>query len=80
MRVLEQEGRSRACPLDLHRLVPTPAPLLRLGPDHPETLAWLWAHWGTTWPLRHVAELPVAKIGQPSTASAALRWNPSLTR
>ena len=25
-----------------------PRRLLRLGPEQPETLAWLWAHWGTT--------------------------------
>jgi hypothetical protein len=53
-----------ACPLDLHRLLPVPDDLLRLGPGHPEARRWLWEHWGTTWPLRHVAELPVAKAGQ----------------
>ena len=53
-----------ACPLDLHRLVPVPAEVLRLGPGHPDARRWLWAHWGTTWPLRHVAELPVPKAGQ----------------
>ena len=47
-RVLDQATRSRACPLDLHRLLPIPDALLRLGPDHSETLAWLWVHWGTT--------------------------------
>jgi hypothetical protein len=49
-------GRSRACPLDLHALVPVPDALLRLGPDDPASLAWLWEHWGTTQALRHVAE------------------------
>ncbi len=48
-------GRSRACPFDLHALVPVPADILRLGPDHPDALAWLWRHWGTTQLLRHVA-------------------------
>ena len=48
-------GRSRACLFDLHALVPVPSPILRLGPDHPEALAWLWQHWGTTEALRHVA-------------------------
>src|SRR4051812_45744181 len=48
-------GRSAACPFDLHALVPVPADLLRLGPDHPDALDWLWTHWGTTQPLRHVA-------------------------
>jgi hypothetical protein len=57
-------GGGGACPLDLHRLVPVPDALLRLGPGHPEARRWLWEHWGTTWPLRHVAELPVPKAGQ----------------
>ncbi len=48
-------GHSRACPLDLHALVPVPAAILHLGPDHPDALAWLWQHWGTTQTLRHVA-------------------------
>jgi hypothetical protein len=46
------------CPLDLHALVPVPQKILALGPDHPESLAWLWANWGTTWPLRHVEVVP----------------------
>ncbi len=73
-RVAEQAARSRACPLDLHRLRPVPARLLRQGPDHPETLAWLWAHWGTTWPLRHVAELPVPRAGQPLRRDPERLW------
>jgi hypothetical protein len=48
-------GRSRACPFDLHALVPVPAEILRLGPDDPAALAWLWQHWGTTRDLRRVA-------------------------
>ncbi len=59
-------GGGGACPLDLHRLVPVPGALLRLGPGHPEARRWLWANWGTTWPLRHIAELPVPKAGQRS--------------
>ncbi len=51
-------GRSVACPLDLHTLVPVPADVLRLGPDHPDGLLWLWTHWGTTQPLRHVVRRP----------------------
>jgi hypothetical protein len=46
---------SRACPFDLHALVPVPAAVLRLGPDDPASLDWLWTHWGTTQALRHVA-------------------------
>jgi hypothetical protein len=53
-------GQSRACPFDLHALVPVPAAVLRLGPDDPASLDWLWAHWGTTQALRHV----VADRGQ----------------
>jgi len=52
-------GRSRAYALDLHALVPVPDSVLRLGPDHPDALAWLWTHWGTTAALRHVAAEPV---------------------
>ena len=50
-------GRSRACPLDLHSLVAVPNGILALGPDHPDSAAWLWEHWGTTEPLRHVVAL-----------------------
>ena len=53
-------GRSRACPFDLHALLPVPDGILLLGPDHPDALAWLWQHWGTTEALRHVAEDPDA--------------------
>ena len=48
-----------ACALDLHALLPAPPGVLQLGPDHPEALAWLWTHWGTTAALRHVAAEPV---------------------
>ncbi len=57
-------GRSRACPFDLHALVPVPDAVLRLGPDHPDALAWLWAHWGTTQALRHMTEDRVAALGR----------------
>ena len=53
---ITQVGHSRACPFDLHTLLPVPAAMLRRGPDDPAALAWLWAHWGTTQTLRHVAE------------------------
>ena len=53
-RAVARVGRSVACPFDLHALVPVPDAILFLGPDHPEALAWLWAHWGTTEALRHV--------------------------
>ena len=53
-------GTSRACPFDLHALLPVPADVLWLGPDHPDALGWLWEHWGTTQALRHVSEPAVA--------------------
>jgi hypothetical protein len=49
-------GHSRACPFDLHALVPVPGAILRRGPDDPLSLAWLWENWGTTHELRQVAE------------------------
>lgn len=45
-------------PLDLHALAPVPARILRLGPDAPAAVAWLWEHWTTTWALRGVEEVP----------------------
>ncbi|WP_376100585.1 hypothetical protein ACE7GA_00180 [Roseomonas sp. CCTCC AB2023176] len=58
-------------PLDLHRLVPVPPDVLRLGPSHPEALGWLWANWGTTWPLRHVAHRSEATRGRGKRGSGA---------
>ena len=57
-------GVSTACPFDLHNLVPVPWEILRLGPDHPDAVAWLWANWGTTWTLRQVEEVAVAPAEQ----------------
>ena len=47
-------GSSRACPLDLHALLPIPSAILALGPTDPAALAWLTEHWGTTDRLRQV--------------------------
>ena len=55
-RAVARVGASQACPFDLHALVAVPNTVLRLGPDDPIALAWLWEHWGTTEALRHVAE------------------------
>ncbi len=55
---------SRACSFDLQALVPVPDAVLRLGPDNPDALAWLWAHWGATQALRHVTEDRVAALGR----------------
>lgn len=46
---------SRACAFDLHALCPVPDCVLRLGPDDPVAIAWLWENWGTTLALRHVS-------------------------
>ena len=59
-RAVARVGVSQACSFDLHALVPVPDHVLRLGPHDPVALAWLWEHWGTTQPLRHVAEDVVA--------------------
>ena len=66
---LARVGHSRACPFDLHALVPVPDAILGRGPDDPEALAWLWIHWGTTEMLRHVAE-------DEATAAALRRADP----
>ena len=71
---MAQVGTGRACPFDLHRLVPVPACLLALGPDHPEALAGLWARWGTTAALRHVARLAPARPPPPGQGRLALRF------
>jgi hypothetical protein len=63
-------GGSRACPFDLHALVPVPAEILRRGPDDPFSLAWHWQHWGTNGELRHVVEDP-APSPEPRRRSAA---------
>ena len=67
-------GQSRACVLDLHALVPVPDDLLQLGPDHPEALAWLWTHWGTTAALRHVSAEPVLPRRLAPDEPATLRF------
>jgi hypothetical protein len=66
----------RACPFDLHALLPVPDAVLALGRDHPDALAWLWTHWGTTQGLRRVEVLPAPRSrgrqAPPEDAEAAL--------
>ncbi|MHB0669001.1 hypothetical protein [Roseomonas mucosa] len=56
-RAMARIGTDRRCPFDLQRLLPVPPGILRLGPNDPDSRTWLWTHWGTTRPLRHVREL-----------------------
>jgi hypothetical protein len=53
-RVLARWYEPGACPFDLHRLIPVADSILALGEDDPTAQRWLWAHWGTTRPLRGV--------------------------
>lgn len=53
-------GVRHDCPLDLHSLIPVPWQILRLGPDHPAAIVWMWENWGTTWTLRRVEAVPIA--------------------
>ncbi len=80
--VAARAGHSRACALDLHALVPVPDGVLRQGSDHPDALAWLWARWGTTAALRHVAAGPVlprrAAPGDPAALDIAF-WSADWT-
>ncbi len=62
---------SQACALDLHALLPMPPDILRLGPDALGALAWLWGHWGTTAPLRHVTVKPPSALRTPLPAGTA---------
>jgi hypothetical protein len=39
-------GRSRACPFDLHTLLPVPATILAHELAHPSAQAWLLENWG----------------------------------
>jgi hypothetical protein len=57
-------GQSRACPFDLHQLLPVPAAILALGPSDPAALAWLSAHWGVTAGLRQVVLRERPMIGR----------------
>ncbi len=65
-------GRGRLCPLDLNALIPVPQALSGLPPDDPRLSAWLWRHWGTTWPLRQVVASPAAPAPPPPPAGQTL--------
>jgi len=59
-----QVGHDRACPFDLHALLPVPDSVLQRGPADPQALDWLAAHWGVTDRLRHVVLRPSATAGR----------------
>jgi hypothetical protein len=65
-------GRSRACPFDLHTLLPVPVAILQLGPIHRDALAWLAEHWGMQDGLRQVAERPKPLAGRRLPAGHAV--------
>ena len=56
-------GRGRACPLDLHVLLPVPGAVLRLGERDPAARAWRAEHWGTE-RLWRVVERPSPSTGR----------------
>ena len=65
-------GHSRACPFDLHALLPVPAAILQLGPNHPVSLDWLRTHWGITDRLRQVGERAKPSTGRRLPAGHAV--------
>jgi hypothetical protein len=71
-RALARIGRSRACPFDLHVLLPVPTSVLALGPNDPAALAWLTTHWGTSDRLRQVHALAAPRPGRRLPAGHAV--------
>lgn len=63
----------RACPFDLHALVPVPARILQLGHEHPDALVWLRRHWGTE-RLRQVQMVPIKRRLKRGQAVAAISF------
>jgi hypothetical protein len=63
-KVASQIGQSRACPFDLHVLLPIPPDILRRGPMDPASLAWLARHWGTRDELRKIVDRPNPSPGR----------------
>ena len=65
-------GQSRACPFDLHVLLPIPDEILQRGPTDQKSLAWLARHWGTRDGLRKVVERPNPSAGRRLPAGHAV--------
>ena len=57
-------GQSRACPFDLHVLLPIPAETLQRGPTDQKSLDWLARHWGTRDALRRIVARPNPSAGR----------------
>jgi hypothetical protein len=57
-------GQSRACPFDLHVLLPIPTEILRRGPTDEKSLDWRARNWGTRDDLRKVVERPNPSAGR----------------
>jgi hypothetical protein len=57
-------GQSRACPFDLHVLLPIPAEILQRGPTDQKSLEWLARHWGTRDALRKIVARPNPSAGR----------------
>ena len=73
---VDRVGHSRACPLDLHALLPVPDEMLSFGPGHPDALAWLWETWGTTDALRHVTRRAASTPTRLSLSFWSADWTP----
>jgi hypothetical protein len=63
-RAIATVGQVQTCPFDLHALLPVPDTILALGATHPDALAWLSDHWGTTDRLRQAIVRPAATAGR----------------
>ncbi len=57
-------GVSRACPFDLHALLPVPSDILVYELTHPKAQAWLRDHWGLSDAPRQVVLRPQATVGK----------------
>jgi hypothetical protein len=65
-------GVSRACPFDLHSLLPVPADILIYELTHPKAQAWLQAQWGLSDAPRQVVLRPQATAGKRLPAGHAV--------
>ena len=73
-RARQDRASARSVALDLQALLPVPADVLRLGPEHPQARGWLWSSWGTTRSLRRVAEPVETNTPVPRKPIEGDRW------